>query len=179
MDFSQTNQNFTVEFDSGSGSGQDGFSPIVDVTTINGGHRVTITDKQGTESFDVMDGETPEKGVDYWTAEDKAEIAEQTQAQIDASTYTKSQTETLITEKVSEIVADAPEEFDTLKEMSDWLTEHEDSAAAMNTAIQNNTADIATKMNKSDIVTLTQAEYDALVEKTAPFYFIKEESDDV
>lgn len=86
MFFSQTEQNFTVKFDSGSGSGQDGFSPIVDVATIDGGHRVTITDKQGTESFDVMDGETPEKGVDYWTEEDKAEIAEQTQNQIDEAT---------------------------------------------------------------------------------------------
>ena len=86
MDFSQTEQNFTVKFDSGSGSGQDGFSPIVDVTTIDGGHRVTITDKQGAESFDVMDGETPEKGVDYWTEEDKAEIEEQIQNQIDEAT---------------------------------------------------------------------------------------------
>lgn len=86
MDFSQTEQNFAVKFDSDSGIGQDGFSPIVDVTTIDGGHRVTITDKQGTESFDVMDGETPQKGVDYWTEEDKTEIAEQTQAQIDEAT---------------------------------------------------------------------------------------------
>lgn len=88
MDFSQTDQEFVAEFEAGGsgGSGQDGFSPIVDVATIDGGHRVTITDKQGTESFDVMDGETPEKGVDYWTEEDKAEIAEQTQAQIDEAT---------------------------------------------------------------------------------------------
>lgn len=86
MVFSQTEQNFAVEFDSGSGGGQNGFSPIIDVTTIDGGHRVTITDKQGAESFDVMDGETPEKGVDYWTVEDKAEIAEQTQEQIDEAT---------------------------------------------------------------------------------------------
>ena len=86
MDFSQTEQNFTVKFDSGSGGGQDGFSSIVDVTAIDGGHRVTITDKQGAKSFDVMDGETPEKGVDYWTEEDETEIAEQTQAQIDEAT---------------------------------------------------------------------------------------------
>lgn len=79
-----------------------------------------------------------------------------------------------IAEKVAEIVAGAPEDFDTLKELSDWLMSHEDSAASMNTAILKNTADVATKMDKSDIVTLTQAEYDALTEKTAPFYFIRE-----
>lgn len=50
--------------------------------------------------------------------------------------YTKSQTDTAITNKVAEIVAGAPEDFDTLKEMSDWISTHEESAAAMNTAIQ-------------------------------------------
>ena len=77
--------------------------------------------------------------------------------------YNKEEADSAITAKVSEIVAGAPEDFNTLKEMSDWLTEHEDSAAAMNTAIQTNTktiADNATaiegntadiKQNKNDI----------------------------
>lgn len=37
-------------------NGKDGISPTVEVTTITGGHRVTITDKNGTKSFDVLDG---------------------------------------------------------------------------------------------------------------------------
>lgn len=37
--------------------GEDGFSPTVDVTEITGGHRVTITDADGPQSFDVMDGQ--------------------------------------------------------------------------------------------------------------------------
>ncbi len=41
----------------------------------------------------------------------------------------------LVAESIAEIVAEAPEDFDTLKEISDWIDEHEDSAAAMNTAI--------------------------------------------
>lgn len=36
--------------------GADGFSPIVEVTDIDGGHRVTITDATSTRSFDVLDG---------------------------------------------------------------------------------------------------------------------------
>lgn len=56
--------------------------------------------------------------------------------------YTKSQTDAQITAKVSEIVAGAPEDFDTLKEMSDWLSTHEDSAATMNSAISQNASDI-------------------------------------
>ena len=39
------------------GQGIDGYSPLVDVTPIEGGHNITITDKNGTKSFDVMDGE--------------------------------------------------------------------------------------------------------------------------
>lgn len=60
-----------------------------------------------------------------------------------SDTYTKTETDNKITEKVSEIVAGAPEDFDTLKEMSDWLIEHEDSAAAMNSDIQKNKTDIS------------------------------------
>ncbi|MDE5771376.1 MAG: hypothetical protein K2I06_07075 [Ruminococcus sp.] len=70
--------------------------------------------------------------------------------------YTKSQTNGLISEKVAEIVANAPEDFDTLKEISDWIANHEDSAAAMNSAIQANTAAITQKADKSTTFTKTE-----------------------
>lgn len=65
---------------SGGGSGADGFSPTINVTPIANGHRVTITDINGEQSFDVMNGEkgadgyTPQREIDYWTPADKAEI---------------------------------------------------------------------------------------------------------
>lgn len=37
-------------------AGADGFSPTVAVTDIDGGHRVTITDKDGEHTFDVLNG---------------------------------------------------------------------------------------------------------------------------
>lgn len=40
--------------------GADGFSPVVAVFDIDGGHRVTITDKNGDKTFDVMDGKDGE-----------------------------------------------------------------------------------------------------------------------
>lgn len=44
-------------FDGNPGApGEDGFSPAVEVTSITGGHRVSITDAAGKKSFDVMDG---------------------------------------------------------------------------------------------------------------------------
>jgi hypothetical protein len=37
-------------------NGEDGFSPTVDVEDVEGGHEVTITDKEGEHSFFVKDG---------------------------------------------------------------------------------------------------------------------------
>lgn len=42
--------------------GQDGVSPTVTVTTIAGGHRISIVDANGTKTFDVMDGQDGEDG---------------------------------------------------------------------------------------------------------------------
>ena len=44
-------------------NGTDGVSPTVDVTDITGGHRITITDAQGTINFDVMDGADGQQGA--------------------------------------------------------------------------------------------------------------------
>lgn len=94
-------------------------------------------------------------------AKNTADIALKANAE---EVYSKDETDSAITAKVAEIVAGAPEEFDTLKEMSDWLTEHSGSAAEMNTAIQANAKAIAdnakaiedntaeTASNKSDIL---------------------------
>lgn len=57
--------------------------------------------------------------------------------------YTKSETDAKIIEKVAEIVAGAPADFDTLKEMSEWIKNHEGSAAEMNAVINANSTNIA------------------------------------
>lgn len=40
-----------------SGGGGGGTSPVIDIVDIEGGHRVVITDANGSQYFDVMDGE--------------------------------------------------------------------------------------------------------------------------
>ena len=47
---------------SGEFDGEDGFSPVVSVTEITDGHRVSVTDAEGTETFDVMNGEPGQPG---------------------------------------------------------------------------------------------------------------------
>lgn len=89
---SRGEQSFNVmDGTSGSGSdtpgtpGKDGISPTVEITPIAGGNRVTITDANGEQSFEVMDGQdgdpgadgyTPVKGVDYFTEEEVADVAQ-------------------------------------------------------------------------------------------------------
>ena len=43
-------------------SGADGFSPIISTSTIEGGNKVSITDKNGVKEFNVMDGLRGEQG---------------------------------------------------------------------------------------------------------------------
>lgn len=64
-------------------SGSDAVSPNISIEKIDGGHRITVTDVDGTESFDVLngkDGTTPNTSIDYFTslalAEEAAATAE-------------------------------------------------------------------------------------------------------
>ena len=48
-----------------------------------------------------------------------------------------------VTAKIAEIVASAPEDLDTLKEIADWIKNHANDASAMNTQINTNKSDIS------------------------------------
>lgn len=41
--------------------------------------------------------------------------------------------------EIAKVIADAPESYDTLKEIADWIAAHPEEVTALNTAIQNNT----------------------------------------
>ena len=69
----------------------------------------------------------------------------------DKSYQTAEEVGKAVTDGVAKIVAGAPEDFDTLKEMSDWISSHETSAAAMNSAISDNSVAIANHTSNSDI----------------------------
>ena len=49
-----------------------------------------------------------------------------------------------VSDGIAKIVANAPEDFDTLKELSDWIATHSSDASAMNTQISANKANIST-----------------------------------
>ena len=60
-----------------------------------------------------------------------------------AKTWITGQITAEVTAKIAEIVANAPEDLDTLKEIADWIKTHVNDAAAMNTQINTNKSDIS------------------------------------
>lgn len=60
-----------------------------------------------------------------------------------AKTWIAGQITAEVTAKIAEIVANAPEDLDTLKEIADWIKTHANDAGAMNTQINTNKNDIA------------------------------------
>lgn len=66
----------------------------------------------------------------------------------DLKYQTESQVNTTVTTKIAEVVASAPEDFDTLKEIADWISTHGADAAEMNSKITTNTNNIASNLSK-------------------------------
>ena len=66
-----------------------------------------------------------------------------------AKTWITGQITAEVTAKIAELVANAPEDLDTLKEIADWIKTHANDASAMNTAILANTEAISGKADKS------------------------------
>ena len=60
-----------------------------------------------------------------------------------AKTWITGQITAEVTAKIAEIVANAPEDLDTLKEIADWISAHANDVSAMNTQINTNKNNIA------------------------------------
>lgn len=60
-----------------------------------------------------------------------------------AKAWILNQITSAVAAKIAEVVANAPEDLDTLKEIADWISAHANDAAAMNTQITENKNNIA------------------------------------
>ena len=69
-----------------------------------------------------------------------------------------------VSDGIAEVVAGAPEDFDTLKEMSDWISTHETSASAMNSQIQDNKTNIKSLQQRLEVKSITESAYSNLSE---------------
>lgn len=114
----------------------------------------TIPSVEGLATETYVDNAVSSVPV-YDDAEIKASVADlQTNkaSKTDIADFqTQAQVKSLVSSEIAKIVANAPSNFDTLKEIADWIATHENSASAMNTAITANTQAIANCVKKTDI----------------------------
>ena len=94
-------------------------------TTNNLSHTITSNYSELNSKIKANDAKIKENADKMATREDLYNTAAQIREQIST--------------EISGIIADAPESFDTLKEISDWISTHEGSAATMNSSIAANT----------------------------------------
>lgn len=84
----------------------------------------------------------------------------------DGGGITRAEVDGIVTEKIAEVVANAPEDFDTLKEIADWIDGHEDRATAMNSEIKANAAEIsdilAEQQTQNSDITALQSEIEQI-----------------
>jgi len=72
---------------------------------------------------------------------------------------------------IAQVVADAPASLDTLKELSDWINTHAESAAKMNSAIEDNRKALEDIVNKKNGMGLSENNYsDEEKEKVSEAY---------
>ena len=129
--------------------------------SINGGNADTVNNH-------TVNSDVPENAVFTDTVYDdtdiRAELAEKADAAAipnkvsdlnnDSNYQTAEQVNNIVTTEIAKVVSDAPENLNTLKEMSDWIAGHENDASAMNSAISSNKTSIETlQTNVSNIDT--------------------------
>lgn len=101
-----------------------GVSPTVDVTNIDGGHRVTITDVDGAETFDVMNGKDGviggdgDPGVGVESVEQTTTSTEDSGTNVVTVTLTDGTTSTFTVKNGSKGNDGAPNEIDTTLSIS-------------------------------------------------------------
>lgn len=190
--------------------GADGYSPSVTVTKSGKVTTITVTDKNGTTTEEVLDGKDGENAgkIDLIKVNGEAQainpedksvdisvpsveglasenfvtdgfVAKEAGKGLSSNDFTTEEKEKLkglenyndtalskrvsdneeaidtlnstgpgsvsktVADAIAQVIADAPEDFDTLKEISDWISGHSDDAVAMNSAIQQNATDIS------------------------------------
>lgn len=136
-------ENLTVELQNGIDSLANGTvkTNTDAITKLNGDETV-----DGSVAKQIKDASTTLKEEISASAYDDTDIKKRITANEDALTNLIGTGEGSVDKKVADavaaIVSDAPEAYDTLKEISDWISTHTSDASAMNTQINANKADI-------------------------------------
>ena len=151
----------------GGGGGQDGFSPIVAVTDITGGHRVSVTDANGTKTFDVMNGTngvSPTITVTNITGGHRVSITDVTGTKtfdvMDGSGSGGSSVSVDDTLTVSGAAADAKEAGDRISDLDSRVTDIEQGGTSSIGEFLGNTPLTLTEDANIKLVATQTTEYD-------------------
>ena len=97
---------------------------------------VTIVgDQNTTVSVDAGKVKISTPTYDDTGVKGRLDTAEQAITKLNGDETTDGSVKKITADAVASIVAGAPEDFDTLKELSDWISSHENDASAMNSSI--------------------------------------------
>lgn len=126
-----------------------------------------IAKKADSTTVSAIDGRVATIEGDYLKAADKTALEGKITENKNAIAVLNGTGEGSVSKQVADavagIVADAPEAYNTLKEISDWISSHAESAATMNSQINANKEAIAANKKAIDSFTeITEAEIDAL-----------------
>lgn len=120
---------------------------------------------------------------DFVTAHDISTDGEVVNGYIKRIVYRELSGQTQSSEKVTEIVdneiakvvANAPQSFDTLREIADWIATHSEDASAMNSAILQNAADISNARLQIASLISKDAQLENNINGLAEQYYTKSE----
>ena len=125
-------------------------------TTVNG-HTVESNVPADAKFTDTVYDDTEVKAEIAKKADITSIPSKVSELANDSNYQTAEQVNDIVTTEIAKVVSDAPEDLNTLKEMSDWIAGHENDASAMNSAISDNKAAITAlqsgKADKSEIPT--------------------------
>ena len=119
---------------------------MTEINTNTETKNVEFLDKTGLLLYDLLIKEKiakDTKASEYDDTALKAKITANETAILTLNGDSEGSVKKQVADAVASIVADAPEAYDTLKEISDWISSHADSASTMNSQINTNKADIA------------------------------------
>ena len=125
-------------------------------TTVNG-HTVESNVPADAKFTDTVYDDTEVKAEIAKKADITSIPSKVSELTNDSNYQTAEQVNDTVTAEIAKVVANAPEDLNTLKEMSDWIAGHENDASAMNSAISDNKTTITSlqnsKADKSEIPT--------------------------
>ncbi len=105
---------------------------IDDIVSTGGEPNVLTTVKVNGSALTITD-----KAVDITVPTKVSDLTN------DSEYQTATEVASTVADEIAKVVAEAPESLDTLKEIADWISEHADSAATMNSSINANATAIA------------------------------------